>query len=70
MAIKKINIFPSKSLKICPNFDFWSENIPSGNPEQDLSKIVLLAEEFLTVTMTAGGSTMTTANGSVVIRVP
>jgi hypothetical protein len=32
MAIKYINIFQSKALQICPNWDFWYEKKPSGNP--------------------------------------
>jgi hypothetical protein len=32
MAIKYINIFQSVALKIFPNWYFWFENKPSGNP--------------------------------------
>jgi hypothetical protein len=32
MVIKYINIFQSKALKEYPSWDFWFENIPSGNP--------------------------------------
>jgi hypothetical protein len=28
----KPKVFHSKALKISPNWDFWFENIPSGNP--------------------------------------
>jgi hypothetical protein len=33
MAIKYIYIFQSEALKIYPNWDFWFEKKPSGNPE-------------------------------------
>jgi hypothetical protein len=32
LAIKFTNICHCKTLKIYPNWDFWFENIPSGNP--------------------------------------
>jgi hypothetical protein len=32
MAIKYIKIFQSKTLQNLPNWDFWFENKPSGNP--------------------------------------
>jgi hypothetical protein len=32
MAIKYTNIFTERPSKMCPNYDFWSENKPSGNP--------------------------------------
>jgi hypothetical protein len=37
MAIKYISASPvTKHWKICPNLDFWFENIPSGNPDAPL----------------------------------
>jgi hypothetical protein len=37
MGMQYINLFHSKALQIFfPNWDFWFENIPSGNPERDL----------------------------------
>jgi hypothetical protein len=32
MALKYINIFQSEAHQIFPNWDFWFENEPSGNP--------------------------------------
>jgi hypothetical protein len=32
MALKYINIFKVKAFRIYPKWDFWFENIPSGNP--------------------------------------
>jgi hypothetical protein len=32
MAVKYINIFQSEDLDFFPNWDFWFENKPSGNP--------------------------------------
>jgi hypothetical protein len=32
MALKYINIYQSEALKFFPNWDFWFENKPSGNP--------------------------------------
>jgi hypothetical protein len=32
MAIKYTITFDFNALKILPNWDFWFENIPSGNP--------------------------------------
>jgi hypothetical protein len=34
MALKYTNIF-----NIYPNWDFWFENIPSGNPASDTDQI-------------------------------
>jgi hypothetical protein len=33
MAINYTNIFHCKALQIDPNWYFWFENIPSGNPD-------------------------------------
>jgi hypothetical protein len=33
VSIKYTNIFHCKTLQIYPNWDFWSEKIPSGNPD-------------------------------------
>jgi hypothetical protein len=38
MAMKYINIFQSKALKNYPNWDFWFESKPSGNPGCELSE--------------------------------
>jgi hypothetical protein len=35
MALKHINIFQYKGLKIFPNWDFWFEDKPSGSPVRD-----------------------------------
>jgi hypothetical protein len=32
VTLKYTNIFNRQALKIYPNWDFWFENIPSGNP--------------------------------------
>jgi hypothetical protein len=32
MALKHINILPSKALQNLPNLKFWFEKTPSGNP--------------------------------------
>jgi hypothetical protein len=43
MAIKYTNIFHYKILQIYPNWDFWFENIPSGNPDTQVKcKIIWL----------------------------
>jgi hypothetical protein len=33
MVIKYITIFQAKAPKIYPNWDFWFEKKPSGNPD-------------------------------------
>jgi hypothetical protein len=45
MVIKYNNIFHSKTLKNYPNWDFWFENKPSGNPGYDwtTSRLQILA---------------------------
>jgi hypothetical protein len=44
MAIKYINIFQSKDLKIFTKLGSWFENKPSGNPagKAEIRKILLL----------------------------
>jgi hypothetical protein len=37
MLIKNTNLFLYKTIKKYPNFDFWFENIPSGNPDPSAS---------------------------------
>jgi hypothetical protein len=37
MAIKYTKLFHFKAHKKLPNWDFWIENIPSGNPAADSS---------------------------------
>jgi hypothetical protein len=37
------HFFISWPSKIYPNFDFWFENIPSGNPAPMTLKVVLLS---------------------------
>jgi hypothetical protein len=37
MAIKYSNIFYFKPSKIYPIWDFWFENIPSGNPATEFN---------------------------------
>jgi hypothetical protein len=32
ISIKYTNFFHCKALQFYPNWDFWLENIPSGNP--------------------------------------
>jgi hypothetical protein len=42
MAIKYINIFLNlRPYKICPNWDYWFENKPSGNPDVLLTNVVV-----------------------------
>jgi hypothetical protein len=45
MAIININIANIRPYKICPNWDFWFENKPSGNPGlHTLSHVVLSSQ--------------------------
>jgi hypothetical protein len=39
MSIKYINIFQYKALKNYPNWDFWFENKPSGNPVKEYAAV-------------------------------
>jgi hypothetical protein len=39
VAIKYTNIFHCKTPKIYPNWVFWFENMPSGNPALQLRQI-------------------------------
>jgi hypothetical protein len=38
MVIKYTKIFHTRPSKIYPNWDFWFENKPSGNPDQQLQR--------------------------------
>jgi hypothetical protein len=40
MGIKYINIFQFEALKIFPNWDFWFEKKPSGNPGVHVSAYI------------------------------
>jgi hypothetical protein len=44
MAITYINIFQSKALQNYPNWDFWFENKPSGNP--GLPRVGVLVKKY------------------------
>jgi hypothetical protein len=44
MAIKYTSIFRSKVLQIYPNWDFWFENKPSGNPAAGRKKCLVIIQ--------------------------
>jgi hypothetical protein len=43
MAREYTNFFPTRPSKIYPNLDFWTENIPSGNPAWDPTTVLGVA---------------------------
>jgi hypothetical protein len=49
MEIKYFNIFHSKVRQIYPNWDFWFENKPSGNPGHGLNYHSLLPFSIIVV---------------------
>jgi hypothetical protein len=39
--------------KICPTWDLWFENIPSGNPDVDVTWATLISPLYMNSTMDA-----------------